>query len=81
MAEPVSEELKKWLAQASYQDMLQAWRYAPVGDPRFMGSNGDYFAEAIKRKREEVGQGAAVTASKAIGWNGATPLNPEDSDG
>ena len=64
----IDPELKKWIDEASYESLLSKWRNAPAGSPYFAGETGDYYADVMKRKREEVGQSEHVRASKAIGW-------------
>ena len=61
---------KKQIDAMEYEDMLELWRNAPVGHPLFQGEIGTYYADAMKAKREQVGQAAHVAASKFIGWNG-----------
>jgi hypothetical protein len=63
-----TEEMKKWIDGASYKQLLELWRFAPVGSPFFEGELGDYYAEVMKRKGEEIGNDERVQASKDIGW-------------
>ena len=65
---PTTDELKTWIDEAEYEDLLRKWRCAPAGDPLFIGEVGDYYTSVMKRKREEVGADAHVRASKQIGW-------------
>jgi len=62
------EEMKKWIDEASYESLLEKWRFAPVGSPWFQGDVGSYYNEVMMRKRKEVGSDAHVAASKSIGW-------------
>lgn len=62
------EQMKAWIDSASYESLLSRWRFAPAGSPWFQGEMGDYFANAMKKKREEVGDAEHVRASKNIGW-------------
>ena len=62
------EQMKTWIDNASYTTLLQRWRFAPSGDPFFQGEMGDYYKEAMTRKKEEVGSAGHVAASKLIGW-------------
>jgi hypothetical protein len=64
----MDEAMKAEIDAMDYEDMLRRWRNAPVGSPYFRGEVGDYFAQAMKRKREEVGNAVHVAASKNIGW-------------
>jgi len=61
-------EMKAWIDAASYESLLSKNRFAPVGDPFFQGEVGKHYMTVMARKRDEVGPGAAVAASKSIGW-------------
>ncbi len=54
----------------SYEDLLRRWRYAPPGDPIFQGDAGKYYADRMAELKAG-DPGAAVAASKWIGWDGA----------
>jgi hypothetical protein len=62
------DEMKSWIDNASYQDLLNKWRFAPVGSPWFQGELGDYYSKKMAEKRNLVGNEEAVKASKSIGW-------------
>lgn len=62
------DDMKKWIDNASYEELLGKWRRAPSGDPFFIGEIGDYFQEAMRRKGDEAGNAERVQASKRIGW-------------
>ena len=59
---------KEWIDNSDFHQLLAKWRHAVVGDPFFIGETGDYFAEAMKRKRKETPHADQVSASKSIGW-------------
>lgn len=63
----MTPEQKHWIDNASYEQLLRKWRFAPAGDPWFQGDVGDYYAKAIATKRDADEDGA-VQASKNIGW-------------
>lgn len=63
-----TEEMKKWIDNASYRQLLSCWRFASVGDPFFVGEIGDYYADVMSRKREKAGVDEHVRVSKSIGW-------------
>lgn len=52
----------------SYYALLAKWRHAPAGDPWFEGETGTYWADSMRYLRDQ-DQGAAVQASKDIGWD------------
>ncbi len=64
------QDMKDWIDNASYEQLLSKWRNAPSGDLFFSGEMGDYYSKAMTKKKEEVGQGEHVRASKSIGWGG-----------
>lgn len=63
------KEMKAWIDKASYVSLLKKWRFEPSGTPWFEGEVGKYFEEVMHKKKLEIGDAAAVRASKDIGWN------------
>lgn len=61
------EQRKGWIDNASYQELLQHWRYASVGDPFFQGEIGHYYKNVMSEKRSAISPARAVEASKAMG--------------
>lgn len=64
----MNDTQKAWIDNASYEQLLSRWRFAPVGDPVFQGDTGDYYAKVMREKKEQVGGAEHVRISKAIGW-------------
>lgn len=64
----MDENMRQWIDNATYEQLLGRWRNAPIGSAWFHGEVGEYFEAAMKAKRAEVGDAAHVAASKAIGW-------------
>ena len=62
------DEMKQWIDGADYEQLLSRWRHAPAGSPWFQGDVGEYYAQVMTEKRQQVGPAAHVAASKAIGW-------------
>jgi hypothetical protein len=58
---------KDELMAMSYEEMLRLWRFAKVGDPRFVGKSGKTFSDIMRRKREADIEGA-IKISKIVGW-------------
>lgn len=56
---------KEWIDNASYEQLLEKWRFAPLGDPMFQGDTGAYFSAVMAEKRNNCNH---VQASKNIGW-------------
>ena len=65
----MTESQKAWIDNASYEDLLQKWRYAPAGDPFFAGDVGDYYGKVMRKKKAAAGHDASVQASKNVGWD------------
>ena len=66
--QPIPEDIKNWIDNASYEELLRKWRSAPPGDRFFQNEAGDYYSFIMRVKREQVGQAEHVRASKSIGW-------------
>lgn len=64
----IKEEMKAWIDKAPYGALLEKWRFAPVGSLWFQGEIGDYFKNAMSKKRSRISDADAVRASKDIGW-------------
>lgn len=59
---------KQWIDKATYEELLERWRFAPPGTAWFIGETGKYYESIMQRKREEIGPNQAAAASKRIGW-------------
>lgn len=66
----MTNEQKKWIDNASYEELLERWRFAPVGvsNPLFQGDTGNYYSKVMAEKKQQISESAHVQASKAIGW-------------
>ena len=64
----ISEGIKKEIDDMDYESMLRLWRYVPAGHAMFKGETGDYYAQAMKDKRAQIGNEAHVAISKKIGF-------------
>ena len=62
----MNEQTKKWIDNASYQDLIAKWRFAPIGDPMFQGETGEYYSKVMFAKKKECDH---VQASKNVGWD------------
>jgi len=62
------DEMKQWIDNASYRELLSKWRFSKTGNLFFQGEIGDYYTKVMRRKRAEVGDAEHTRASKAIGW-------------
>jgi hypothetical protein len=62
------DEMKKWIDNATYSQLLSKWRFASSGNPFFQGEIGDYYSKVMREKKEQVGNDEHVKTSKTIGW-------------
>ena len=58
---------KKWIDEASYEELLSSWRFAPIGNSLFTGETGEYYAKVMMEKKEQLSHNQQVQASKNIG--------------
>jgi len=63
-----TDDLKRWIDNATYTDLLGKWRFAVAGDPFFVGEVGEYYQKVMAEKRQQVGDAGHTAASKNIGW-------------
>lgn len=63
----MNAEQKYWIDNASYEQLLGRWRFAPSGSEWFIGETGDYYAKVMREKRD-ADSSASVQASKNVGW-------------
>lgn len=62
----LTSENKRHIDSLSYEQLLECWRFAPIGDPWFQDETGQYWGTRMAELREK---GADhVGASKRIGW-------------
>ena len=64
----MSESQRKWIDDASYEEMLARWRFAAIGDQMFQGETGAYYAKVMHQKRDALSHSGQVSASKSVGW-------------
>jgi len=60
------KEMKKWIDNVSYEELLRKWRFAPAGDPFFKSDTGmgAYYSKVMAEKKKHVN---AAAASKRVG--------------
>jgi hypothetical protein len=63
-------EMKQWIKNASYEQLLSRWRFAPTGDPFFQGAMGDYYRNHMMERRAQIGDVEHSKISKRVGWDG-----------
>jgi hypothetical protein len=62
----LNEQFIKFIDTSTYQELLDRWRFSPIGDLIFQGDIGDYYIKIMNEKRAKTDH---VAASKAVGWN------------
>lgn len=62
----MNEQIKDWIDNSNYEQLLSKWRFAPIGDPMFQGETGDYYYAVMSEKKLTANH---VQASKNIGWD------------
>jgi hypothetical protein len=62
------EGMIEWIDNASYEQLLRRWRFAPIGSPWFAGKVGEHYVEIMNKRRSETSNCDQVRASKIIGW-------------
>lgn len=62
------QEDKDWIDNASYEQLLHKWRFAPVEDSMFTFETGKYYAQVMGEKKKQISNSEHVKASKSIGW-------------
>lgn len=62
------DEMRHWIDNAGYVELLTKWRFAAAGDPFFLGDVGRYYGKVMAKKRSEIGDAEHVKAGKSIGW-------------
>ena len=63
----MTPEQKAWIDNASYEQLLHKWRFAPLGDSWFQGECGEYYSKVMSEKRN-ANSDEHIQASKSIGW-------------
>ena len=61
----MDKELLEFINTASDEELLRRWRFAPAGDPIFIGKAGEAYVKAMKKLQATKG---FSTISKRVGW-------------
>lgn len=61
------EQMREYIDNASYGQLLHKWRFAPSGDPFLQGEIGDYYKEVMFTKKDALEHSEQVRISKAVG--------------
>ena len=64
----MTDDQKKWIDNATYEELLRKWRFEPIGSSWFVSDTGTYFSLVFSRKKAELTEAERVAASKRVGW-------------
>lgn len=64
----INPQIKQSIDEMSVEEMLRRLRYAPAGDPMFLGPAGTYFHQVFQVKRASLPPGQYPVISKMVGW-------------
>ena len=62
------EQMRAWVDEASYEELLMRWRFAPSTDTIFHGDLGRHFVQTMASKKNALAISDQVTISKRVGW-------------
>ena len=62
-----TEEMIKWIDNASVYSLLYKWRFSKSGDPFFQGEVGEHYEKVIGKAQSDHPD-EWVSASKEMGW-------------
>lgn len=63
-----SEQMIKWINEASYFELLNLWRFAKPGSPWFQGEVGEHYKKVMLEKKAALSHEEQVRTSKEVGW-------------
>ena len=61
--------MKEWVDKASYEELIEKWNKAKIGDPYFQGEMGDYYELALIKGKAGMSGHAVAQANKRFGKN------------
>lgn len=64
----MNEKDKEWIDNATYEELLRKWRFAPLGERIFIGESGEYYRKVMLQKKYKLPHNEVVKASKNVGW-------------
>lgn len=67
----MTQNQKKWIDGASYEQLMRRWRFAVPDDPMFIASTEvfGYYKKNMSEKRRKIGEHEHARISKKIGWD------------
>jgi hypothetical protein len=64
------DEMKAFIATASYMQLLHLWRFEPIGSNWFAGEVGKVLKQRMDELYDNMSVHDRVNASKSVGWGG-----------
>lgn len=64
-----NEEMINWIDNATYAELLNKWRFEPLGSKWFLDEVGEHFKKVFSGKHTKTPQKERVAVSKMIGWD------------
>ena len=62
------KSMRVWIEQSNYKQLLTQWRWGDLGSDFFRGEVGAYFRETMFKKKQIIGDEAAIRISKEVGF-------------
>lgn len=60
------KEMKDWIDNATYEQLLRKWRFSSLRDPFFQGAIGPYYKKKLEEKERAIGKEAAAMIDKLM---------------
>lgn len=61
-----TKEMKEWIDNANYEELLTKMKMAPVGSPFFGGKVGDYYLKKMREVRDSLSKSELTCISEKI---------------
>ena len=64
----MTNEKKKWIDNASYEQLLMKWRFESIANSHFANEDGLYYSKIMNKRKNELSSGEQVEVSNRVGW-------------
>lgn len=64
----IPETTREAIDKMTYREMLELWRYEPIGSPWFSGEIAIYFSESMIAKRDALDPKERTAINKSVGF-------------
>lgn len=58
-----------WIYEATYEELLRAWRFAPIESPILQKPYGKLFINQMRKKGDELYSSQKRKISNKVGWS------------